>query len=596
MRKGKNYMQMNTHPILPVLKDFIKIPCKELALLINGPWGSGKTFFLKHLFKDEWEGKKTIYISLKGVVSLEDIARKVSLQIIMCKLPEKGFISKFLSKISSLNPLKNMDLPYFNVSGFAQSLEEVIIARADLSKYIFVFDDLERLPSHITYKEALFYIHNLLLENHAANVIVVTDKEHLFDDKNKDAVEEYREVASKVFYREVPFSQNIRDIFTNYLEIRYPDFSDSLSKMLLASKAIEEIFEVNKTSNLRYYNQMFDALYVIGSHFDCIDFPSDEIKQNILNELLLWLWYEYIFLQLNASIPEEERFYPFSGFSILSHEYKFIHQFCVEGQLNVQKMQQEISERLIYYTQRLPIKEDLDCLNHFSEYSSSEICRARDHIMEIGEKLNDIDLLIDIYSCFIFLDEVGLINRGKYLCFLTKLENHIRKLVFSLPKLAPFPIDKMRHKLYAANQKLISFLKGLDAEYQKRLENTFIDCFLSGDFSNSALLQYCEFCTLQRTEELWKQLFLNREKLVQQGKLTDFVQFMAKNLRKVKISENEAENFIEIYLSQAQNPAEVEYLRHWILKFVAAWGTSDYKKYAVKLRKHNQNLIREWDK
>lgn len=374
-------MQMNTHPILPVLKDFIKIPCKELALLINGPWGSGKTFFLKHFLKSEWDGKKTIYISLKGVVSLEDIARKVSLQIIMCKLPEKGFISKFLSKISALKPLKNMDLPYFNVSGFTQSLEEVIIAGADLSKYIFVLDDLERLPSHITYKEALFYIHNLLLENHAANVIVVTDKEHLFDDKNKDAVEEYREVASKVFYREVPFSQNIRDIFTNYLEIRYPDFSDSLSKMLLASKVIEEIFEVNKTSNLRYYNQMFDALYVIWPHFDCIDFPSDEIKQNILNELLLWLWHEYIFLQLNASIPEEERLYPFSDFSILSHEYKFIHQFCVEGQLNVQKMRQEISERLIYYTQRFPIKEDLDCLNHFFEYSSAEICQARDHIM-----------------------------------------------------------------------------------------------------------------------------------------------------------------------------------------------------------------------
>ena len=589
-------MQKSNHPVLSVIKEFIRIPYKDLALLINGPWGSGKTFFLKHLFKDEWDGKKTIYISLKGVVSLEDIAQKVSLQIVMCNLSKKGTISKILSKIRFLKPLKDVEIPYLNVSSFAQSLNELIITGTNLLKYIFIFDDLERLPSHITYKEALFYIHNLLLENHTANVIVVTDKEHLFDDKNKDAAEEYAEVANKVFYREVPFSQNIRDIFANYLEIRYPDYSDSLSKMLLTSRAIKDIFEVNKTSNLRYYNQMFDALCVIWPHFDCIDFPSDEIKQNVLNELLLWLWHEYIFLQLNATIPEEERLYPFSGFSVLSHEYKFIHQFYVEGQLNVQKMQQEIFERLVYYTQRLPIKEDLDCLNHFFKYSSAEICQARDHIMEIYETLNDIDLLIDIYRCFIFLDEVGLINRKKYLCFSTKLENHIRKLVFSLPKLAPFPIDHMQHMIYAQNQKLISFLKRLDAEYQKHLENTFIDCFLSADFSNPALLQYCEFCTLQKAKTLWKQLFLNREKLAQQGKLPEFVQFMSKNLRKVKISENEAETFIEIYLSKAQNPAEVEYLRHWILKFVAEWGTSDYKKYAVKLRKHNQKLIREWDK
>ena len=589
-------MQINTHPILPVLEGFIKIPCKELALLINGPWGSGKTFFLKHFLKNEWDGKKTIYISLKGVVSLEDIARKVSLQIIMCKLPEKGFISKWFSKISSLKPLKNMDLPYFNVSGFAQSLDEVIIARADLLKYIFVFDDLERLPSHITYKGVLFYIHNLLLENHAANVIVVTDKEHLFDDKNKEAVEEYREVASKVFYREVPFSQNIRDIFANYLEIRYPDFSDSLSKMLLTSKAIEEIFEENKTSNLRYYNQMFDALYVIWPHFNSIHFPSEEIKQNILNELLLWLWNEYISLQLNSSIPEEERLYPFSGFSVLPHEYKFIHQFCVEGQLNVQKLQQEISERLVYYTQRLPIKEDLDCLNHFSEYSSDEICRARDHIMDLCETLDDIDLLIDIYRCFIFLDEVGLINGKKYLRFSTKLENHIRKVVFSLPKLSPFPVDKIQHMPYGSNQKLISFLKRLEAEYQKYLENNLISCFLSSDFSNPALLQYCEFCTLQKATELWKQLFLNRDKLAQQGKLLGFVRFMLKNLRNARVSENEADTFIETYLSKAQSLSEIEYLRYWILKFVAEWGTPCYKKYAVNLREHTQNLIREWDK
>ena len=55
----------NNHPILPAIEEFLKIPCKDLALLIDGEWGSGKTFFLRNLFKEEWHGKKIIYISLQ---------------------------------------------------------------------------------------------------------------------------------------------------------------------------------------------------------------------------------------------------------------------------------------------------------------------------------------------------------------------------------------------------------------------------------------------------------------------------------------------------------------------------------------------------
>ncbi|WP_432634125.1 P-loop NTPase fold protein [Candidatus Avelusimicrobium sp.] len=51
-------MERIIHPIVPAIEEFLKIPCKDLALLIYGPWGCGKTFFLDIYLKKNGMGKK----------------------------------------------------------------------------------------------------------------------------------------------------------------------------------------------------------------------------------------------------------------------------------------------------------------------------------------------------------------------------------------------------------------------------------------------------------------------------------------------------------------------------------------------------------
>jgi ABC-type polar amino acid transport system ATPase subunit len=74
-------MAMNkTGGLVEIIKEFICKPKKDRALLINGEWGSGKTFFIMNQLKLKKIEK--IYLSLKGINSVEEIADNIIKQII----------------------------------------------------------------------------------------------------------------------------------------------------------------------------------------------------------------------------------------------------------------------------------------------------------------------------------------------------------------------------------------------------------------------------------------------------------------------------------------------------------------------------------
>ena len=64
--------------------DYIRKPYTDHAIMINGEWGSGKTYFWNNKVKSkiesiEIDGKryKTIYMSLYGISNLDDISKKI---------------------------------------------------------------------------------------------------------------------------------------------------------------------------------------------------------------------------------------------------------------------------------------------------------------------------------------------------------------------------------------------------------------------------------------------------------------------------------------------------------------------------------------
>ena len=67
--------------------DYVRSDYTGYAIMINGEWGSGKTYFWNHKVKNKIEslqlnGRKytTIYMSLYGISNLEEISKKIFIE------------------------------------------------------------------------------------------------------------------------------------------------------------------------------------------------------------------------------------------------------------------------------------------------------------------------------------------------------------------------------------------------------------------------------------------------------------------------------------------------------------------------------------
>ena len=141
-------MKCNEEQIKRTLMDYINTEYHDYAILIDGQWGSGKTFFIKNvvvpMIKDR-TSKKTLYISTYGIKSTKDIDKKIYFEIINSNIPQKKSINliKKGSKvvISGAKILKDfLKLPstsYENINSFLSMFQK-------LENYVIIFDDIEK--------------------------------------------------------------------------------------------------------------------------------------------------------------------------------------------------------------------------------------------------------------------------------------------------------------------------------------------------------------------------------------------------------------------------------------------------------------------
>ena len=83
--------------------DYIRAEYTDYAIMINGEWGSGKTYFWNHKIKPKIEamqvnGKRLtpIYMSLYGISNLEEISKKIFIETTQ-------LMNKNLKKFMNLN-------------------------------------------------------------------------------------------------------------------------------------------------------------------------------------------------------------------------------------------------------------------------------------------------------------------------------------------------------------------------------------------------------------------------------------------------------------------------------------------------------------
>ena len=162
--------------------DYIRKPYTDHAIMINGEWGSGKTYFWNNKVKSKIEstdinGKryKTIYMSLYGISNLDDISKKIFIEM-------NPNLNKSIKRVldtrnvSSIPEYVKTGIDMANSFGFMQMNDKIDYSKFfEIDDKVLCFDDLER--ANLDVIDVLGYINNFVEHDHMKTIIICNEKE-----------------------------------------------------------------------------------------------------------------------------------------------------------------------------------------------------------------------------------------------------------------------------------------------------------------------------------------------------------------------------------------------------------------------------------
>ena len=162
--------------------DYVRSDYTDYAIMINGEWGSGKTYFWNHKIRNRIEnmhinGKQytTIYMSLYGISNLEEISKKIFIET--TQLMDKN-LKKFMNAHNQTNipEYAKTGLDMANFFGVTQNGDRINYADFfSTDDKILCFDDLER--ANVDVIDILGYINNFVEHDHIKTIIICNEKE-----------------------------------------------------------------------------------------------------------------------------------------------------------------------------------------------------------------------------------------------------------------------------------------------------------------------------------------------------------------------------------------------------------------------------------
>lgn len=164
--------------LLSTIERFVEHRMYQYALLIDGEWGSGKTFFVQEYLIPFLKEKKynVNYISLYGVSETSEIDKKICIQAIKAKNPklEKIIDSKGGQITTSIGDV--ILKTFLSQKGIDDiNMYKVIESLPDYDNNVIVFDDIERCACDIN--ELLGYINNFVEHSKASVILIANEKE-----------------------------------------------------------------------------------------------------------------------------------------------------------------------------------------------------------------------------------------------------------------------------------------------------------------------------------------------------------------------------------------------------------------------------------
>lgn len=271
------------------------------AVMIDGKWGSGKTYFLKNRLIEEIEKIdvgdkkcKVIYISLYGISSIEEINRKVFVETMISlsenetlkKLASNKKVSKGFSIAKKVIELGSEYLP----KGFADlvksvfSLDDLIASSVNIgSNIVLSFDDLER--TQLDLGEILGYINSYVEQYNVKTIIIANQTEIQQQHEYYERIKE--KLIGKTFLYTLKFGEIANSIIKEFQNDKeYYEFLNSYFEQIVS------ICEISEAENIRSLKTALDDFNLIFNKVKNYYSEIDEESLLFMMRLTLALTFE----------------------------------------------------------------------------------------------------------------------------------------------------------------------------------------------------------------------------------------------------------------------------------------------------------------
>ena len=293
---------MNTENIKSIFKDYLITENTNYALLLNGSWGSGKSFFWKNSLTKivEQSGYNYIYISLNGISKIETLEHTLFLKLLpIIGKKEDGLLKNTTTLVTNI--LNKVSTHYLKTS-ISDIFKGISIDAFNFSKYIICFDDLER--SQIPIKEVLGFINNYV-EHKNLKTIILADENQINNSNDKT----YDNIKEKLIGRTLNFNLDIKETLPELLKKYKTNNSKYYAFLTTYEDYIRDVLIEYKQQNLRTISF---CLEILAKIYPVIFLENEKfIKEIILFSIIVTIEFK------NGKITSKEfdKFEEFAGYN-----------------------------------------------------------------------------------------------------------------------------------------------------------------------------------------------------------------------------------------------------------------------------------------
>ena len=197
--------------IIKSINNYVNKKDSDYAILLDGVWGTGKTFFIKNIFSKEYQNdtKKElnyIYISAAGINDIEQFINDIYYSLTIKKLSYTN--AAYANIYNNKNIIKSLFnlIPIIgdNIKQSIYDISEHIVKEAiNFSDIVIIIDDIERISDTINIEDFLYKVYDTFILNNLKVIFVCNEKEIYSNNSEKKS--NYFRIKEKVIRHTINF-------------------------------------------------------------------------------------------------------------------------------------------------------------------------------------------------------------------------------------------------------------------------------------------------------------------------------------------------------------------------------------------------------